>query len=908
MRILHVLSIVLALVLVQVADDACAARLSERSPLRLGLWYDPAQSGSGFEFFRAGDGIVLVWYTYRSDGSPVWYSASGAVDADGAFAAPLQRHRWVDGARGTAAVVGQVALQRVNFDRIDLRWQLDGQSGQQALQPFQVSGVQVEVDHSGAWYQPTRSGYGLGLTEQGDWLGAGLYFYDSQGEPTWRVGDNAGRGTQLKMRSVRGACPACPPATVTSQDDGVLSVDFRSERELSASYVTSTAGWNIAADLLQLSTPASQRPADRQLASFDGEEELHAYLSDAMFSATMSPTPTVDFSASPEPASATYSPTNVQEAGVDEADRLKTDGEYIYTFARDAAGSDRAAVRIAQASGDGAQLSIRNEVVLPAPAGQIEQSGMYLTDEKLLTLQGALPHSHGFDSVWMSPPAWKQGSTRATLLHRGSSAAPTLQWSVEFDSYLVASRRIGDRVYLVLRNTTDVPDFEYGYWADADRDARNRARLAATTLGSMMPKMRINGGDWQPLMGARDVSLPVFGWQQPTPQFISIVSIELDSTELFRAPVQFRSMGLLGSVDAVYVSPTRMYLATSRSGAMRDLQSGLTPRGFLVTDVHEIELGADGPRFAATGAVEGYLDRDPDRAPLRFSERDGKLRLVTVGGPWGELGQNRLTVLERSSVAPGLLRTLSYLPSRDRPAALGKPHEHLYGTRFVGDRLYAVTFLKTDPLYVVDLADPADPRIAGELELPGFSDYLHPVGDDLLLGIGLGASAAQSGWGDSQFAWFQGLQFSLFDVSNPAAPTLRQQLMLGKRNSYSAALRNHHALSVLPIAGGVRFALPVRIHDALGNEPPGLPDNYDYPWSWSGLQSIDVRGSNAADAQLVAGPSLVTRRRTDPVMSTYYDDALYHARSIQFLNGTIYVENGRFWRSEPDGAAASGPL
>ena len=145
-----------------------------------------------------------------------------------------------------------------------------------------------------------------------------------------------------------------------------------------------------------------------------------------------------------------------------------------------------------------------------------------------------------------------------------------------------------------------------------------------------------------------------------------------------------------------------------------------------------------------------------------------------------------------------------------RPQALGKPSELLYSTRFLGDRLYAVTFKKIDPLYVVDLSSSADPKIAGAVELPGFSDYLHPLPDGLLLGFGKDAVPADN-FADGQFAWYQGLQLTLFDVSNASQPRELQRVAFGKRGSDSPLLRDHHALSILPQAdGSISIAFPAR--------------------------------------------------------------------------------------------------
>jgi uncharacterized secreted protein with C-terminal beta-propeller domain len=137
------------------------------------------------------------------------------------------------------------------------------------------------------------------------------------------------------------------------------------------------------------------------------------------------------------------------------------------------------------------------------------------------------------------------------------------------------------------------------------------------------------------------------------------------------------------------------------------------------------------------------------------------------------------------------------LVQRGQVGGLGRG-ERIYAVRFMGDVGYVVTFRQVDPLYTLDLADPANPVVRGELKIPGYSAYLHPVGDDLLLGIG------QEATGDGRV---QGLQMSLFDVSDLARPVRLQKLQLGDRFSGSAAEWDHHAflwwpatnLAVLPI-------------------------------------------------------------------------------------------------------------
>jgi uncharacterized secreted protein with C-terminal beta-propeller domain len=113
--------------------------------------------------------------------------------------------------------------------------------------------------------------------------------------------------------------------------------------------------------------------------------------------------------------------------------------------------------------------------------------------------------------------------------------------------------------------------------------------------------------------------------------------------------------------------------------------------------------------------------------------------------------------------------------------------ESLQSARFVGDQAYVVTFHQIDPLFVVDLSNPTSPRVAGQLDLPGYSSYLQPIGNNLLLGLGRDVDA---GTGQDN-----GLQVSLFDVSNPASPQRLAKYALGQQWSSSEAEYDHHAFS-----------------------------------------------------------------------------------------------------------------
>jgi len=104
------------------------------------------------------------------------------------------------------------------------------------------------------------------------------------------------------------------------------------------------------------------------------------------------------------------------------------------------------------------------------------------------------------------------------------------------------------------------------------------------------------------------------------------------------------------------------------------------------------------------------------------------------------------------------------------------PKESIYSARFMGDRCYLVTFRKIDPLFVIDLKNPYDPEVLGQLKITGYSDYLHPYDENHVIGVGKETVAAD--WGD--FSWYQGVKISLFDVSNVSNPVEIDKYEIGE--------------------------------------------------------------------------------------------------------------------------------
>ena len=232
------------------------------------------------------------------------------------------------------------------------------------------------------------------------------------------------------------------------------------------------------------------------------------------------------------------------------------------------------------------------------------------------------------------------------------------------------------------------------------------------------------------------------------------------------------SDAVMGGGQTVYASKRALYVGLGQG------------EGF--TQLHKFDTSDAGrTAYLASGRVAGDLLNQ-----FSMSEREGVLRVATTrfAGPGpGEESESSVVTLARRDEA---------LVQLGRVDGLGKG-ERIYAVRFLGDAGYVVTFRQVDPLYTLDLSRPATPRVAGELKIPGYSAYLHPVGEDLLIGVGQDATA------DGRLL---GTQVSLFDVSNLASPARLHQRKLAADGS-SEAEWDHHAflwwapekLAVIPI-------------------------------------------------------------------------------------------------------------
>ena len=252
-----------------------------------------------------------------------------------------------------------------------------------------------------------------------------------------------------------------------------------------------------------------------------------------------------------------------------------------------------------------------------------------------------------------------------------------------------------------------------------------------------------------------------------------------------------------------------------------------------------------------------------------MSEHDGHLRVLTTESTPDSADSldHRLFVLRQKATEPAL-EIVGRLPNDSRPVEIGEANEQMYGVRFIGDRAYAVTLERIDPLYVFDLANPADPRIVGELELPGVTDYLHPVTQNLLLGLGRDGTR---------------LKLELFDVSVLEHPQSRGAVLAPGSSSNTEAMRDRHAFTYLPAAGTAdRVAIPVTSREEATPPDPGA----------SSLLQFEIEGKQVPATARLRGAGNVLPPFGD-------DDQRYASEARSFIHGdsVYYVRRGLVWGS-----------
>ena len=304
---------------------------------------------------------------------------------------------------------------------------------------------------------------------------------------------------------------------------------------------------------------------------------------------------------------------------------------------------------------------------------------------------------------------------------------------------------------------------------------------------------------------------------------------------------------LLGASSNLYVSTDNIYLTFPMwGGSVGDSER---------TTIHRIHIDGSAMNYTATGEVPGMVLNQ-----FSMDEYDDYFRVATT--TYGQKTQNNVYVLNMSLNITGSLTGLA-------------PRETIYSARFMGERCYLVTFKQVDPLFVIDLSDPRNPEKLGYLKVTGYSDYLHPYDETHIIGIGKETTDA------GEFAWYQGVKISLFDISDVSNPREISKLEIGDRGTDSPVLSDHKAF--LFDKSRNLMVIPILVAEVDQSEyPEGVPSWAHGEPVWQGAYVFDISVDNGLQLR---------GRITHIDDPSALEQGFYYSYSPFSVDRSLYIDN-----------------
>lgn len=452
--------------------------------------------------------------------------------------------------------------------------------------------------------------------------------------------------------------------------------------------------------------------------------------------------------------SSDYSNTNNQVQGVDESDIIKTNGTFVFqVFDRE--------VRIVKAIPSDKMELVKT---LTFDSG-FTPNELFLYEDQLVVIgfqnSGMFSTKVSIDSLM--PIAQ---STVAIVYDVKDPSQPQMIREVEVEGHLVQARKIGGIVYLV---SNYYPDF-WMLEKDNETDLRPRYKDSNTNL------------EFKAVEYDKIQYLP----ESKETNFTIITTFDLEKSNQKVSVTTY-----LGSGNQLYMSEKNLYVAVTNypmANIFRD--STVTPN----TSIYKFSVNQTNVKFHSSAEVAGTVLNQ-----FSMDEHNGYFRLATTEGfSWDEKqpSANHLLILDKNLVEVGKVTDL----------ARG---ERIYSARFIGDRIFIVTFKETDPLFVIDAKDPKQPKVLGELKIPGFSNYLHPYDENHLIGFGHDTKILANKGGSNPVIITNGVKLSLFDVSDLTNPKEKFSEIIGGRGTYSSLNHDHKAFLFQKQKGLLAFPISV---------------------------------------------------------------------------------------------------
>ena len=444
-----------------------------------------------------------------------------------------------------------------------------------------------------------------------------------------------------------------------------------------------------------------------------------------------------------------HSSTNNQVDGVDEADLVKTDGSYVYSISESRVViSD---VRNPQGMTVAAELPFTEETY---------PQQLFLSGDTLVVMGSRFSAMPTDDFQLPENQLPHLNVTSVSLYDVSKPTSPQLIREFGSEGNLNGARLTNNVLYFV---TNVYPD----YWI---LEEQSEPELRPHHYDSK------EGGTLQPLPYDSIAILP--GTMEGNYSVITAIDLAAPETN------DISTEGFLGGSEQLYMNEENLYLTASAYVPLDDesVRSGRETMIWIPeqanTEIFKFGLNGTAVEFLASSEITGSLLNQ-----FSMDEHNGYFRVVTTEGIAWDLttpSKNHLFVLDGQMKQVGSVEDLA-------------PGERVYSARFIGDKAYMVTFKETDPLFVIDISAPSSPQVLGELKIPGFSNYLHPLDDNHLIGFGYDTKLVPEKNGEPRVVT-GGMKISLFDVSNFNAPVEKDMEIIGGAGTYSALQYDHKAL------------------------------------------------------------------------------------------------------------------
>lgn len=518
-----------------------------------------------------------------------------------------------------------------------------------------------------------------------------------------------------------------------------------------------------------------------------------------MVSRPMMTTAMVDSVAVGSQKSNDFSETNVQVKGVDEADIVKTDGEFIYTIA-----SGKLTITKAYPIENSELISIT----------QLEDfypSEMFILEDKLLVF-GRIQESYDYyekDIVIDCYDCYWGGNFVARLYNMEDKNNLDLLKEIEQEGNYVSSRLIDDVAYFMVNTYPN-----YGILYSEVKDENKEKTI--------IPRIRVDGVESK-LADATEIGyMP----EVAPSNFVTIYSLNLENEKLKKEVFAASGQNIYSSLDNLYIASTAYEPIDINDidtndvieQATRPIVGIIAPLFFTgeeKTVISKFAIDDGDIKYVATGKVPGHILNQ-----FSMDEHKNHFRIATTAGRLSRNNSqtiNALYVLDEDMIVTGSIEDIA-------------PGESIYSARFMGDKGYIVTFKKVDPFFAIDLSDTKNPKILGKLKIPGYSDYLHPISETHILGLGKDTIAAEKG----DFAWYQGIKMAIFDVTDMTNPVELHKTIIGDRGTDSYALHDHKAF----LFDSEKEILVLPINLAEINEEDKENDEYGWDWPQYGEQTF----------------------------------------------------------------------